>query len=172
MAPAIVEIDESNGAVEVLTHGMVTAHYGSTDTVNLSPAAAPLTPGQNSYEKAHRWHVTAMGGAVSVRAFRFYGTAPAANATHYFNGALDQATYDSANHKITAYAVVATTPTRTPEVVPQAAPASANIGVSGILAGELTAPGQSDYLYSQIRTTASAISGTVMTNTYRYEEVG
>lgn len=170
--PATVEIDESNGAVEVRTHGIVSAHYGSTDTVHLTPASAPLTPGANSYEKAHRWHVTAMGGAVAVRAFRFYATPPGAQATHYYNGALDQPTYDSPNHKITAYAIPTTTPTRTPETVPQAPPASANIGVGGILAGELTAPGATDFLYTQIRTTVSAVAGTVMTNSYRYEEVG
>ena len=78
----IVEIDESNGAVEVVTHGIIKSNYGATDTVNLDAAAAPIHAGANSYEKAHRWHVTAMGGAVSVRAFRFYATPPAANAAH------------------------------------------------------------------------------------------
>lgn len=169
---ALVEIDESNGATEVRTHGIVTAHYGSSDTVNLSPVAVPLTAGTNSYEKAHRWHVTAMGGAVSVRAFRFYATAPAANAQHYFNGTTDQGLYDSPNHKITAYAAPNTLATRTPEVVPQSPPATPNIGVAGILLGELTAAGQTDYLYSQVRTTVSAVSGATMTNSYRYEEVG
>jgi len=170
--PAVVEIDESNGAVETVTHGITNSNYGAVDTVNLTASAAPITAGQNSFEKAQRWHVTAMGGAVSVRAFRFYATPPAANAAHYYNGSLVQATYDSANHKITAYAVPSTGATRTPDAVLQAAPATANIGVGGNLLGELTAPGLTDYLYTQIRTSASAVTGTLMTNSYRYEEVG
>src|SRR4030095_10857026 len=102
--PAVVEIDESNGSVETVTHGITNSNYGATDTVNLNASAAPITAGANSYEKAQRWHVSAMGGAVSVRAFRFYATPPAANAAHYYNTRLVQATYDSANHQITAYA--------------------------------------------------------------------
>ena len=73
--PAVVEIDESNGAVEVVTHGITNSNYGATDTVNLNTTVAPITAGPNSFEKAQRWHVTAMGGAVSVRAFRFYSHA-------------------------------------------------------------------------------------------------
>jgi hypothetical protein len=170
--PAVVEIDESNGSVETVTHGILNSNYGSADTVNLTASAAPITAGQNSFEKAQRWHVTNMGGAVAVRAFRFYATPPAVNAAHYYNGSLAQATYDSANHKITAYAIPNTTATRTPEAVLQAPPATANIGVAGSLVGELTAVGLTDYLYTQVRTSVSAVSGTLMTNSYRYEEVG
>ena len=172
MAPATVEIDESNGAVEVVTHGITQSNYGNLDAVHLTASAVPLTPGQNSYEKAQRWHVSGLGGAVSVRAFRFYATPPAAGGTHGFNGSTVQATYDSANHKRTAYAPPATSATRTPEAVPTTPPGSANIGVAGVLAGELLAPGSTDYLYTQIRTTVAAVTGTLMTASYRYEEIG
>ena len=170
--PAVVEIDESNGAVEVVTHGITHSNYGNVDSVHLTASAQPLTAGDNSFEKAQRWHVTALGGAVVVRAFRFWASPPAANGTHNFNGSTVQATYDAANHKRTSYAVPSTAATRTPEAVPTAPPGSANIGVAGVLTGELTAPGTTDYLYSQIRTTTAAITGTLMTASYRYEEVG
>ena len=84
-----------------------------------------------------------------------------------------QATYDSANHKITTYAAPATTATRTPEAVPQAAAGHREHWRRGRPDGRAARrPGLTDYLYTQIRTTASATSGTLMTNSYRYEEVG
>lgn len=168
---ATVEIDESNSAVEVVTHAIAKSDYGTVDTVNLDPTANAITPGNNAFEKWQRWHITAMGGAAEVRAFRFFATAPAANTTHQFNGSTVQATYDSVNHKQTAYAQPATSSTRTPETVLTTAPATGNIGVSGSLTTPLTAAGFTDYLLSQIRTTASAVAGVSLINTYRYEEV-
>jgi hypothetical protein len=169
---ASVELDEStHSGGEVVTHGITNSNYGSVDQVNLSAPANPITPSQNSFEKWQKWHVTALGGAVSVRAFRFFSTVPAADTTHHFNGSTVQGTYDSVNHKQTAYSQPATSATRTPEAVPTVAPSTANIGVGGSLTGELTAPGSTDYLVSQIRTGAPAVAGTVLTNSYRYEEI-
>jgi hypothetical protein len=108
---------------------------------------------------------------VSVKNLRFFATAPAANATHGFNGHTVQANYDAANHKQTAYGVAATTSTRTPEVVPTVAPGSANIGIGGSLTGSLTAAGTSDFVVSQIQLSPSAVAGTTMTLTFRHDEI-
>lgn len=167
---SVVEVDESNSAVEVVTHGIADSDLGSIDAANLDPTVNALTPGNNSMEKWQRWHVTAMGGAAEVKDLKFFATAPGLNATHHFNGSTVQATYDSVNHKQTAYSQPATSATRTPEGVPTAATASANIGIAGSLTGVLTAVGQSDYLIHQIRTVSAATSGVEMTLTYRYTE--
>jgi hypothetical protein len=168
---ATLEIDESNGATETVTHGIANSNYGAVDTPNLNAVANALTPGNNSFEKWQRWHVTAMGGSVEVRNLKFFATAPGANATHQFNGHTSQATYDSANHKQTVFAQPATTATRTPEAVPTSAPGSANVGIGGSLTGVLSAAGSSDYVLSQIRTTGAATAGATLTLTYRYDEV-
>jgi hypothetical protein len=168
---AVLEIDESNGSPEVVTHNIAQSNYGAVDAVNLNASANPIIPGANSFEKWQKWHVTAMGGAVSVRAFRFFATSPASNTTHHFNGSTVQATYDSANHKQTVYAVPATNATRTPETVPTSAPATGNIGIAGSLTGELLATGSSDFLVSQIRTGSPATAGTTVTLSYRYDEI-
>jgi len=66
---ATVEIDERNGApAGTLTHAITNTNWGSTDAVNLDPAAFPVTVNTNSYEKWQQWHVMSMGGSVSVRA--------------------------------------------------------------------------------------------------------
>lgn len=170
--PATVEIDESNGATETLTHAITQSNYGAVDAANLNATTNPLIPGDNAFEKWQRLHITAMGGSAVVRNLRYFGTAPAANTTHNFNGHTVQGTYDGANHKQTAYAQAAVTATRTPETVPVVAPATANIGFAGSLLGEISAaPAFSDYIVSQVRTTASATAGTTLTITFRYDEV-
>jgi hypothetical protein len=174
---ATVELCESNGATETVTHGLAVlparaASMGSVDQANLDPVTNRLTPGGNSYEKWQRVHVTALGGAAAVRTFKIWAEgAVATNTTHHYNGSLSQATYDSANHKQTTYAQPATTATRTPEPMVTSEPASPNLGIGGSLTGALTAPGYSDYLVHQIRTTASATTGATLTLRVGYEEV-
>jgi hypothetical protein len=169
---ATVEIDESNGAAETITHAIANSNYGSVDQANLNAVSNPIIPGDNAFEKWQRLHVSAMGGSAVIRNVRYFATSPAANTTHQFNGHITQGTYDGANHKQTVYAQPAITLTRTPETVPVVAPASANIGIAGSLVGEITAaPAFSDYIVSQVRTTASATAGTTLTITFRYDEV-
>jgi hypothetical protein len=169
---ATVEIDESNGSTEVITHNIANSNYGSTDTATLNAINYPIVPGDNAFEKWQRLHVTNMGGSVAIRSLRYFATAPAANTTHQFNGHTTQGTYDSVNHKQLTYLQPTVTPTRTPEIVPVVAPSTANIGVGGNLVGEITtAPQFFDYILSQIRTNVSATAGTTITITFRYDEI-
>jgi len=168
---AVVELDESNGSSETVTHAVANSNYGSVDAAALNATNNPIIPGENSFEKWQRWHVTGLGGSVSVRTLRYFATVPPTNITHFFNGHTTQGTYDGANHKQTVYAQPAVTATRTPEAVPTTAPATANIGIAGSLTGELTAAGSSDYCLSQIRTAGGAVAGGSITTTFRYEEV-
>jgi hypothetical protein len=170
--PATVEIDESNGATETVTHNITNTNYGSTDAVNLNAVNFPVIPGDNTFEKWQRVHITSMGGSAVIRNLRYFATAPAVNTTQNFNGHTTQATYDAANHKQLTYSQAAVTATRTPETVPVVAPTTANIGFSGGLTTDVTAaPAFSDFIVSQVRTTASATAGTTLTITFRYDEV-
>jgi hypothetical protein len=167
---ATVEIDETNGApAGTLSHGIANTNYGTTDAVTLDPVAFPITPGGNSFQKWQQWHVTAMGGSVSVRNLKYFATAPATNSSHLFNGHITQGTYDTT--KKTAYEQPDQLAGETPNAVPTSAPASANIGIGGSLTGALTAVGSSDFVVSIITTTGAAVAGTTLTVTYRYDEV-
>ena len=167
----ILEIDESNGATETITANVGALFAGSVDASSFTPTASPITPGQNSYEKWVRIHVTDLGGAAAVTAFKVWAEAPPAQTSLHSNGHTVQATYDAANHKRTAYAAPATSATRTPEAMPSTEPVTANLGIAGSLAGQLTAPGRSDYQLIQVRTTGAATVGATLTVSFGYEAI-
>jgi hypothetical protein len=174
---ATIDVCESNGATETITHTLavepaLATSVGSIDAPNLDPVANRLTPGANSYEKWQRVHVVALGGAAAIRTLKVWAEGTLSpNTTHQYNGSLSQATYDTANHKQTVYAQPTTTATRTPELMPTSEPASPNLGIGGSLTGALTAPGYSDYVVHQVRTTASATVGATISLVFGYEEV-
>ena len=64
--PATVEICESNGAGETITHNISNSNMGNADSANLDPVANPVIPGNRTYVKYQSLHVTAMGGAEEV----------------------------------------------------------------------------------------------------------
>lgn len=172
MAAATVEIDESNGAGETVTHNITNSNMGSTDAVNLDPVAYPITPGNNSFEKWQRIHVTDIGTSSKIDNLKVWRTtALGANATHKTNAR--EADYDGAQVFDTSNGPLATDRSATygyTQTMPTAAPTGANLGIGGALDGALTAAGYSDYLVHQIQTTASAIAGATMTMNYQYDE--
>lgn len=163
---ATVEICESNGAGETVTHSITNSNMGSTEAVNLTAVDYPITAGENSYEKWQRIHVTAMGGSSKIDNLKIWRTtALGAEATHL------------TNCKTSAYAGAPTyaTPVATASSVainamPSSEPASANLGIGGSLTGALTATGYSDYMVHQLQTTASAVAGATCTMNYQYDE--
>ena len=167
----ILEIDESNGATETVTANVAALKAGSIDAASFDPTANPITPGNNSFEKWVRIHVTDLGGAASVLGFKVWAEGPPAQTSLHSNGHTAQATYDSANHKRTTYAAPVTSATRTPEAMPTSEPATANLGIAGNLTGQLTAPGRSDYQLIQVRTTVSATVGATLTVSFGYEAI-
>ena len=163
---------EYNGVSPGTQTQLTNANYGSIDAANLDPVANPITPGQNSFEKWQRWHLVSLDGASAVDQFRFYATAPASGWTQFFNGHTVQGTYAGANHVQTSYSQPVTTRTRTPESVPTSDPGVANIGIGGLLAGQLTtAPGDSDFLVNQIVAGSGVTSGGTLTVTFARREV-
>ena len=163
---ATMEICESNGAGETITHNITNANMGNVDAASLDPVAYPVTPGNNTYEKFQRFHVTAMGGSSKIDNLQVWRTgALGGSATHLTNartssyaGALAYATPDTTE---------AATSTQT---MPSADPAAANLGIGGSLTGALTATGYSDYLNHIIKTNAGDVAGSTSTMNYQYDE--
>lgn len=164
---ATVEICESNGASETVTHNISNANMGNTDAANLDPVAYPVTPGNNTYEKFQRLHVTNMGGSSKIENIRVYRSgALGGSATHKTNartssygGALAYETPDT------------TEASASTQDMPTSQPSSANLGIGGSLTGSLTAAGYSDYLNHIIKTNAGDTSGSVSTLYFVYDEI-
>ena len=172
---ATVEIDESNDSTgEVVTDAISHSNYGAVDAAHLvlTVPANLITPGQNSREKWHRWHLVDLAGSAAIQTLKFWASASPPTAwTHFFNGHTSQVNYEAANHRQTSFAAPATSTTRTPETVPTSEPAGPNIGIGGVLLGQLSAPGRSDYLLHQVRTTTAVAVGFLLTLFYGYEDL-
>lgn len=163
---ATVEIDEANGAGETLTHNITNSNMGSTDAVNLVAADYPITPGENSYEKYQKIHVTNMGGSSKIDNLKIWRTtALGGSAVHKTNART--ADYGGAESYATP---IKTDSTIADQTMPTSEPASANLGIGGALAGALTAAGSSDYLVHQIQTDAGDVAGASCTMHFQYDE--
>ncbi len=163
---ATVEIDEANGAGETLTHNITNSNMGSTDAVNLVAANYPITPGENSYEKWQKIHVTNMGGSSKIDNLKVWRTTSlGGSAVHKTNART--ADYGGAETYATP---VATDSTIADQAMPTSEPASANLGIGGSLSGSLTGTGSSDYLVHQIQTDAGDVAGASCTMHYQYDE--
>ena len=164
---AIVTIDESNGALEAQTVDIANSNMGNVDDAELNPVAYPITPGENSYEKWQRFHVSDMSGSSEISNLKVWRT-----------GALGGAAVHKTNAKTSDYAGAPTyaTPVKTASAIainamPTSAPASANLGIGGSLAGSLTEEGYSDYLVHQIQTNAADVAGSESVLNFQYDEV-
>lgn len=165
---ATVEICESNGAGETISHSITNSNMGSTDAVNLDPVAYPITPNTRTYAKYQRVHVTAMGGSSKIDNLKIWRTGSlGTGGTHAH----------VTNARLSSYGGAATyaTPVNTSiagadQTMPSSVPATANLGIAGSLSGNLTNVGYSDYLIHQITTDASATAGSTTTMNYQYDE--
>jgi hypothetical protein len=163
---ATVELCESNGAGETVTHSISNLNYGNTDAANLTPASYPITVGNNSYRKEVRLHVTAMGGSNKIDNVQIWKSAGA-----YVTGESIQTNLTTTGYSATAYVTPATT-TYTALAMPTADPAAANLGIAGSLTGSITAAAYSDYWHSQIQSTGSTPPGNANQKTFtiQYDE--
>lgn len=164
--PATVEIDEANGAGETLSHGIANSNMGSADGAALDPVANPVVPGDNTYEKWQKVHVTAMGGSSKIDKIKVWRTgALGANASHVTNAR--ESAYAGAEAYATPTDAASSVAT---QAMPTSEPTGANVGIGGSLSGSLTATGSSDYVVHQIQTTGSATAGSTSTMNYQYDE--
>ena len=163
---ATVQIAESNGAGETITHNIGDTDMGSVDSANLDPVANPVTPGNNTYEKWQRVEVTAMGGSSAIDNLQIWRTsALGGSAVHKTNART--ATYGGAE---TYAQPIATDSSVATQTMPTADPAAANLGIAGSLTGQITSTGYSDYLIHQVQTDAGDTTGSTSTLNYQYDE--
>ena len=163
---ATIEICESNGAGETVTHSITNTNMGNTDAVNLDPVAFPVTPGDRTYAKYQRIHLTALGGSSAINNLKVWRT-----------GALGGAATHVTNARVAAYGGAATYAqpvkvaiTGADQTMPTSTPASSNLGIAGSVSGSLTGAGYSDYLIHQIVTNVADIAGSTSTMSYQYDE--
>lgn len=163
---ATVQIDEANGAGQTVTGSISNSNMGSADEVNTDPVAHPVTPGNNTYEKWQKIHVTAMGGSSKIDNLKIWRT-----------GSLGGSAVHLTNARTTSYAgaatyatPVATTSSVATQTMPTSVPGTSNLGIGGSLAGSLTTTGSSDYLVHQIQTNSGDVAGSTSTMNYQYDE--
>lgn len=163
---AVVEICESNGAGQTITHGITHTNMGSIDSVNLDTDANPIYAGDRSYVKEQRMHVTSLGGSSKIKNLRVWR-----------NGALGTNTTHVTNVRTSGYggAFAYVTPsnaavTGVDQAMPTSQPISANVGIGGSLTGEITAPGYSDYIAHQLITAVEDTIGADISLNYSYDE--
>ncbi len=167
MCAATIEVDEANGAGETLTHNITNSNMGSADSPNLTTVSNPIVPGENSFEKWQKLHVTAMGGSSKIDNLKVWRTgALGGSAAHKTNART--ADYGGAE---TYAQPTASASTVADQAMPTSEPASANLGIGGSLAGALTGTGSSDYLVHQIQTDAGDVAGASGTMHFKYDEI-
>lgn len=173
MTLATVTIAESNGTTPTVTASITNTNMGSSDTVNMTiSTSTAITAGTNSFEKWQRFNVSSMGTATAIKNLKVWASAAlATGATHKTNARTTS--YGGAQTFNTGTGPLATDRSATygyTQEMPTSEPASANLGISGALDGELTSTGYSDYLVMQIQTTGAAVAGKSITMNYQYDE--
>ena len=164
---AVVEIDESNGADEDITHNITNTNMGSIDAVNLNGDAYPILVGQRSFAKYQRFHVSNLGGSTAVQNLKVWRTgALGGNAEHKTN--VRTTDYVGLNYaQPTASAI-----TDVDQDMPTSTPSTANLGINGALNGKLNADDtSSDYLVHQLIVGVDDVSGNTSTMNYQYDEI-
>jgi len=168
---ATVEICETNGTTgaPVVAHNITNTNMGNVETYNLDPVAYPITPGARSYGKYQRVHVTAMGGSSAINNLKVWRVgALGGAATHVTNGG-EAGDYSAIISFTTPVTSAISDVDNTMPIT--SAPATANLGIAGVLSGSLIATGYSDYLVHQIVTNAADVAGSTSTMSYQYDEV-
>ena len=165
---AVVEICESNGAGETVTHDIANTNMGSVDEAELDPVENPIVAGDRSFAKYQRFHVTSMGGSSKINNLKVWRTgALGGSATHVTNAGESTAYDEKAYAQPTESSIV-----DVDNAMPISEPATANLGIGGDLAGEIVdeAYGYSDYLVHQLITDGGDTEGSESTMNYQYDE--
>jgi hypothetical protein len=173
---ATITIFESNNSTGESISDATNLNMGNVDSANLTPASNPITANTNSYEKWVRFGVDTAeaGGSSSINNINVYVSgALNTGAKLYTNLHETQGTYDTI--KKTTWTAPATTTTVATQdwSTGHTAAVGANLGIGGSLTGSLnlgSLPARTDYAVLQIRTDNTAVSGTTITMTFRYDE--
>jgi hypothetical protein len=162
---ATIEISETNGATSE-TASITNSNLGITDAPNIAIVTYAIPKGENSYEKYQRIHVSSMGGATSIRNLKVWRT-NSLNAGESHKTNLTETGYSQKSY-VTPSRSASSAATRD---MPTTEPTGANLGIGGSLAGEITAPGYSDYIVHQIQSTSGATAGSSCTLNFKWDEI-
>lgn len=166
---ATVEIDEQNGPTgsPTLTHNIANSNMGSGDVANMDPVKYPIVPGESTCEKWQLLHVTDMGGSSRINNLKIWRNGGlGSNAIHLTNAT--PSNYAGAAKYSTPTTNISTVAN---QIMPTAAPDTANLGIGGSLTGYIASPGYSDFFVHQIQTNPKALSGSTTTLNYQYDEI-
>ena len=169
---AIVEIDESNGGSEVVTHAVASLAMGTIDAAQMTPGAAGArqAPGSDGMAKMLRVHLTALGGGLGIAALRVYCDPSSVGWSLWTNAATDPGAY--ATSKLETYLAPSVATGPVPHALPVSDPGDANLGIGGNLAGTLATPGWSDYLRLQLRAAVGVVASFTSPCLFAYDDVG
>jgi hypothetical protein len=163
---ATVEICETNTVSVTVTHNIINSNMGNIDAVNLDPITYPLTPGNRTYAKYQRIHVTAMGGSSKIDNLKVWRTGALGGAATHVTNARTSIYGGSIPYATPVTSVIS----GVDQTMPTSAPDTANLGIAGSLTGSLISIGYSDYLIHQIISDAGDTAGSVSTMNYQYVE--
>ncbi len=163
---ATAEVIESNGTSAAKVDTVITSlPMGSVDAHDLVPADHPITAGQNSFEKWLRVHITDIGSAAILDNFKAFFSSLGAWKTGEkvkTNCSSIESKYSAASYPTGG--PVATASTIALYDMPEAEPAQSNLGIGGLLHGQVipaSIPAYTDYVCLQLQTTVSTPSGEV-----------
>lgn len=148
-----------------MVHNITNSNMGSLDDDSLDATVNPVIPGENTFEKYQKVHVTAMGGSSLIDNLKIWRTSALGGAaTHLTNARL------AAYARFPYAAPTENVSTPADQTMPTAEPATANLGIDGSLAGSLAAVGYSDWLIHQIQTNVADVAGSTSTLNYQFDE--
>ena len=164
---ATVEIDESNGAGETVTHNVKSTNMGDRDAANLDPVTYPIKPGNRSFIKYLRIHVTAMGGSSKIDNIRVWRAGALGGSARLVTNARSEGYRGALKY-------AAPVKIEVPDVdqaMPTGAPDTANVGIGGSLTGNLREPGYSDYIGVQMVIGSGDTQGSSSDLRFQWDEV-
>lgn len=169
---ATVEICESNGAGETVTHNVGDFDMGSVDQANLDPTANPITAGNNSFEKWLRLHVTNMGGSNAIDNLQVWLQSGTIDTEADLKANTRTATQTGYSEATYPGSPVATASGEAVYDIDEADPTEANLGIEGSLSNQITDAlniADCDYLVLQYQTASGHPPGNISQLTIRWE---
>jgi hypothetical protein len=163
---ATVEICESNGVGETISHNISTLNFGDDDSSDLTPASFPIVAGDFSFEKWIRVHVTAMGSSNKIDNCQMWK-----ESGNYVTGETIECNLVTGGYSAETYSQpIKTDSAKADTAMPTADPGTANIGIGGSLSGNITTADEySDYVVIQMGTTVSTPGGDVNQKSFKIQ---
>ena len=173
---ATFEWDESNGAGQTITHNVTNVNWKNIDDATTAYSSSPITAGANSFEKWQNGHFSGTYNSISNGLFAHTATAFGTGLTLKGPPTMTSDTTDLAYTTPSTTANANLTTDMTTVIAITSGVAVWFGATSAVAAGKAASttanPAYSNYLTTQLQTTASASPGDTATATLtlRYDE--